>query len=221
MPQIVRKNQKIFGSTAGPTDIGQFGSLAAASPAYSTDPDVIQALSNYLDGWLSAVVGDNSPAIEDMNALCYLFAYQLSYLLQSGVPEWNASTTYYIGNLVRNSSGVIYRSLTDDNLNNALTDNTNWSLPGAPLRAITTSDNVLSTDKVVRATHTGGSISVTLPSVANVPVGWTVSIKNRSSDGSNLVIVGTIDGASNLTIGSTPTFDSVTLCNNGTDYDLI
>lgn len=131
MPKIDRKNAKIFGSTAGPTQIGQFGSLAAGSVAYSTDPETIQALSNYLGGWFEAVVGANSPAIEDMNALCYLFAYQIAYGFQSGVPEWDDATTYYIGDIAR-SGNSLYQSLTDDNLNNAVTSETNWRLIDAP-----------------------------------------------------------------------------------------
>lgn len=125
MAKIDRKTQKVFASSAPSTEIGKFGSLAAGSPTTSTDPDVIQALSNYLGGWFDAVVGSNSPAIEDMNGLCYLFAYQLAYIFQAGIAEWDSGTTYYIGSLA-NSAGKIYVSLVDDNLNNAVTDTTKW-----------------------------------------------------------------------------------------------
>ena len=54
-----------------------------------------------------------------------LYGYQLAYLMQEGVPEWNADTTYYIGSIVNDGLGNCYRSLTDSNLNNALTDTTN------------------------------------------------------------------------------------------------
>lgn len=125
MAKIQRALMKIFGSNAGPNQIEQFGSLAAGSPVYTTDPEEIQNLANYLTGWFAGVVGSNSPAIEDMNALCYLFAYQLSYLFQSGVAEWNDETTYYIGSIVQ-ANNFLYLSLTDDNLNNAVTDLTKW-----------------------------------------------------------------------------------------------
>lgn len=128
MAKIVRKPQKIFGSTAGLNQIAQFGSLAAAAPAFTTDPTVIQALSNYLDGWFSAVIGSNSPTIEDMNALFYLFAYQLSYVMQEGVPEWDSATTYYKGSLAQDGASILYISLTDNNLNNALTSSANWQV---------------------------------------------------------------------------------------------
>ena len=59
MAKILRKYQKIFGgsSAAAPSGIfAKFGSLAAASPAYSSDPAVIQALADQL----SPLVGNNT-----------------------------------------------------------------------------------------------------------------------------------------------------------------
>ena len=125
MSKILRKTAQIFGSNAGPNQLAKFGSLAAGSPTFSTDPAVIQALSNYLTGWFGAIIGANSPAIEDMNALCFLFAYQLAYGFQAGVAEWDSGTTYYTGSMV-NSGGQLYVSLTDNNLNNAITSVANW-----------------------------------------------------------------------------------------------
>ncbi|PMZ30506.1 hypothetical protein C1X25_36230, partial [Pseudomonas sp. GW247-3R2A] len=85
---------------------------AAGSPVISSDPTVIQSLSNWLTGWFGAVVGGNSPAIEDMNAVCFVYAYQLAYLMQQGIPEYDSGTTYFTGSLCT-SGGVIYRSLQD------------------------------------------------------------------------------------------------------------
>jgi hypothetical protein len=133
MSKILRKAAKIFGSTSGFQEIAEFGSLAAASPLFTTDPDVIQSLSNYLEGWFSAVLGGNSPAIEDMNALCYLYAYQIAYIMQAGTAEWNAGTTYYTGSFAQ-VSGVIYMSRVDTNLNNPPAgDNTNWKVVGGEI----------------------------------------------------------------------------------------
>lgn len=127
MAKITRKVMKIFGVNAGPNQIGKFGSLAAGTPEYTMDPDEVQELGNYLTGWYGGVVGANSPALQDQNALHYLYAYQLAYLFQSGIPEWNAETTYYIGSYATNSSGDIFMSIADDNTNNALTSTANWS----------------------------------------------------------------------------------------------
>ena len=131
MSKILRKTAKIFGINAGTNQIAEFGSFAAGSPAYTTDPAVIQTLSNYLSGWFSAIVGSNSPAIEDMNALCYLFAYQIAYCMQEGVPEYDSGTTYYIGSLC-SSGGTLYVSLTNSNLGNAVTSGANWASPPLP-----------------------------------------------------------------------------------------
>lgn len=130
MAKIIRKLAKIFGSTSGLNQIAEFGSLAAGSPAFTIDPDVIQALPNYLGGWFQAVIGANSPAIEDMNALCYLYAYQIAYLMQQGVAEYNTATPYFIGSIV-NSGGQLYASLTDNNTGNPLSSATNWISVGS------------------------------------------------------------------------------------------
>lgn len=125
MSKLTRKTQSVFGASAGTDQISQFGSLVAGSPAYTTDPAVIQALAQYADGWFSAVLNGNAPTIEDTNALHYLETYQLAYLMQAGVAEYDAATTYYIGSICQ-SAGVLYTSLTNSNINNALTSLTNW-----------------------------------------------------------------------------------------------
>lgn len=222
MSRIVRKLQKIFGSGAGPTEIAQYGSLAAGTPAYSTDPEVIQSLSNYLDGWFGAVIGGNSPAIEDVNALDYLFAYQLSYLLQAGVPEWNTLTEYFIGQTAADGSGNLYFSLTDNNLGNALTNTTKWALVGSRVRTITAAETLLSNDGTVRMSGAVGYNAI-LPPGASVPVGKKLTVKNVSASGVDMTVSSTdlIDGAASLTIGSSPTLESATMQWNGTSWDII
>lgn len=136
MSKIVRKTQLQFGGSAGagPGGIGQFGSLAAAAPAFSLDPAVIQALSNYLGGWSQAVVANNAFATEDRNAIDYLYAYQLGYVLQQGVAEWDAGTTYYKGSLASSpAGGLLYASLVDTNLNHALSDQSRWKAVNGPV----------------------------------------------------------------------------------------
>lgn len=125
MANLARKIMKIFGSNAGTNQRGVFGSLAAGSTAYSTDPETIQSLSQWEDGWFSAVMGNNSPAIQDMNALQFVFAYQLAYLFQKGIPEWNTDTEYYTGSFCQ-VGGIIYKSLQDANQGNAVTDVAYW-----------------------------------------------------------------------------------------------
>lgn len=126
MAKITRKSQKIFGGDLTASgNIGVFGSLKAGSPSYSTDPATIQS-SHYNLGWADAVVANNAPALQDMNALFYVDTYQLAYLMQTGIAEWDAGTTYYIGSWCLDSVGTPYCSIVDTNLNNAVTDTTKW-----------------------------------------------------------------------------------------------
>ncbi len=220
MAKIARKNQKQFGSTAGVNQIGIFGSFAAGSPAYTTDPETVQSLSNYLDGWFSGVLGDNSPAMEDMNALFFLAMYQLAYLFQAGVPEWNALTTYYIGSLV-NVAGVEYVSLTDANLNNATTDQTNWAAKGSRFQTKTTTYTATLTDNFLRGDTTSGAFTITLPAAAT-SVAKQYNIKNVGVAGFNLTVKGNasenIDGSNTQVLAG---LDSIALFCNGTSWDVI
>lgn len=131
MSKLTRKDQKIFGETAGGESISVFGSLAANNPAYSTDPDQIQS-AEYSGGWESAVIGQASPAMEDRNALDYLYSRQLGYLYQQGIAEYSATQTYYKGSIVSSFDAdagnlLLYYSLIDDNTGNALDDDTKWA----------------------------------------------------------------------------------------------
>lgn len=125
MPAIDRKTQKIFGSDLTPSgNVAVWGSLAAASPSYSSDPATIQS-TRWLNGFNDAVVGNRSPALEDLNGLMLVITQQIAYMLQSGVPEWDAGTTYYTNQFVR-SGADLYLSRTDDNVGNAVTSTVNW-----------------------------------------------------------------------------------------------
>ena len=117
--KIQRKLMRIFGKDSGLNQRSIFGSLASGLGAFSTDPEVIQSNGNYLGGWFSSVLGGNSPAIEDMNSLHFLYAYQLAYLMQAGIAEWDVDTEYFTGSLV-SSAGRVYESLIDNNLSNAV-----------------------------------------------------------------------------------------------------
>jgi len=119
MANITRKHHKIFASSA--TNNGQFGSAQLGTKINSNDPDVIQALSAYDQGWNSATTGGTElPTLEEMQGLQYNNSYQIAYLLQKGIPEWNTSTDYYIGDIAREIAGTkFYKSITDNNIGNA------------------------------------------------------------------------------------------------------
>lgn len=135
MPSLARKTQKLFGGNfaASPSGVlAQFGSLAAAAPIYSADPAVIQALSAFLNGWSAATIPIGSPPQpvppeQDFNALFYLVTYQLQYILDRGVPEYDSGTTYGQYSFCQ-VNGHIYRSNVNNNTgNNPPSSPTQWT----------------------------------------------------------------------------------------------
>lgn len=222
MSKITRKAAKIFGSTAGANQIAQFGSLAAAAPVYSTDPDTIQNLSNWLAGWYEAVVGSNSPAIQDMNAFCYVVAYQAAYILQAGVGEYSATTTYYIDSYV-NYSGRLYVSIADDNVGNAVTDKTKWRVAGSTVVSKTLSDTGYTAviGNVVLWNASGGACIQNLPAAASSFCGQ-ITITKKKTDISIDAITITPNGADlidgDATLVLTEPGQSATLISDGTGW---
>ena len=133
MPRITRKQQKVFAENA--TNNGVFGSLQANDPTTSSDPDTIQGRSAFANGWNDATYSSELlPPLEEFQAIQYVVTRQLAYLLQEGVPEWDSSTTYYKGNIVKVVSGAnytLYESIIDSNTGNLTSDETKWSVCGA------------------------------------------------------------------------------------------
>lgn len=114
MAGLVRKALIPFGD-AGPTSsFGQFGSKTAGTPQTSQDPTVIQQLAAWQQGWQNAIVsGDKAAYLEDMNGWCFVHSYEVAYIFQSGIPEWDASTLYFNGSVVQTmASGQQFRSLS-------------------------------------------------------------------------------------------------------------
>lgn len=112
MSQLTRKLFKLFcaNKVSTPTDnIGVFGSKKAGSSAWSSDPDTIQS-AHYLNGWTDAVVSNQAPCMDDMNALQYVFSYMIKYLYQTGVPEWLSTEEYYQYSFVR-YNGFVWMSI--------------------------------------------------------------------------------------------------------------
>ncbi len=106
MAGLTRKTAIAFGLQGSTSNFGQFGSKQAGSPQTSQDPAIIQQLAAWGDGWTSAVVsGDKAAYIEDMNGFCLVDSYQITYLFQMGIPEWDANTLYFTGSVVQGAAG--------------------------------------------------------------------------------------------------------------------
>jgi len=128
MANLTRKNQKVFAENA--VNNGQFGSLQDTTKVLTQDLDVLQANSAYELGWNNATIsGEKLPALEEFQSLNYINTSQIAYLLNKGIPEWVADAEYYIGDIQREVAGTkIYKSTTNNNIGNILTNITHWAL---------------------------------------------------------------------------------------------
>ena len=128
--KITRKTASIFGGslTAAPDGIEAFGTTANGGAVYTIDPAVIQ--NNYwLEGWQGAAK-NNYPVLEDLNAVDYVNSYQLAYLLQQGIAEWDSGTYYFI-NSICSYNGEVYISTQNSNLNNNPSSSSGyWQITG-------------------------------------------------------------------------------------------
>lgn len=122
MAKIVRYNGNLvpFASSSLGTERTLFGEVTQADDITS------QFTADFLRGW--GIVGpSDQPTLQDFNAVSYTHGQILSYLHQTGVPEYNATQEYYIGSIT-NVSGVIYRSLVNANVgNNPETSPASWT----------------------------------------------------------------------------------------------
>ncbi len=128
MAKLERKNVKIFSSTPNnATQVTSFLTAMDETPNPSSDPDVIQN-ANYTKGWLAK--GDEDlPQAEDLNGVIYTESYKIAYLYQQGIAEWIVTQKYFENSFCQ-VAGVLYQSLTDNNIGNDPTtdDGTNWKI---------------------------------------------------------------------------------------------
>lgn len=133
--RITRKTAKIFASNAGGSGVAEFGSTANGTTVYTTDPDVIQS-SEFEEGLAGGIIAGSKrlPVYEEINGVYYVGTRQIAYLLQEGIPEWDAGTEYFAKSIVRKSGTYeLYGSVGNNNQNNALpsaVSNGNWTYLG-------------------------------------------------------------------------------------------
>ena len=146
MATLKRQTAKLFAGNADVTDLGDFGSAKGGNPtnptapSIDTDPSIEQQIqtATYETGWTDAVVtSKNFPPIEEVNGVLRTISYQACYLLQEGIPTWDANTEYSATSIVKSINGnelEFYLSLEDNNIGNQINDNTKW------IKAIITGD---------------------------------------------------------------------------------
>lgn len=135
MAKLIRKTQKILGSTGGANAISAFGTaqniLSGGSPTYTSDVAEIQN-ANFETGWSSAIPDNYNPFREDFNAVGNVATRQLAYLYETGTPEYDPETNYCLGAdckyMLGNGNYQIFQSLKNDNKGNSLSDTTSWIL---------------------------------------------------------------------------------------------
>lgn len=126
MARIPRKLLKIFARDA--SNNGVFGSAADNTKILSNDVETIQSKPAWLTGWIDAVIGTRKfPTLEEFQSCNYVNTSQIAYILQEGIPEWDSQTEYFQKSIVKKSGTYeIYGSITDANIGNLLSDDTNW-----------------------------------------------------------------------------------------------
>ena len=132
MAKIPRITQKIFAENAGSNEVTAFGTAKNGDDAeYTKDVSKIQT-ETFTQGWEPALLTDDAPFMEDMNAVLLALSQQIAYLFQEGNAEWDNQTTYYKFSIVKkviNEELKLFYSLTDDNIGNDPeqdTSSTNW-----------------------------------------------------------------------------------------------
>lgn len=196
MARIARSTQKIFADNA--SNNGVFGSARAGTFLTSNDVEALQALSAWDNGWSDATIsGDLLPTLEEMQGIQYVATSQIAYLLQQGIPEWDAGTTYFEKNIViKAGTYELYGSLVDDNLNNAVSDATKWvSLGVAGGGGVPTISGIGDAGKAIVVNSTGTAYILdnssqfttgdTLYSYAAAKTGWVLASGGTIGDASS------------------------------------
>ena len=104
MTQYQRITGKVFGGNATATgndpQIAQFGSAQANTFVGTTDPETIQSLPAWGQGWIGAVTPETQyPPLPEMTGAMKVLSHQICGILQQGVSTWDSGTIYYTGNL--------------------------------------------------------------------------------------------------------------------------
>jgi len=132
MTPLTRVTGRVFGINAPLDEIGVFGSAKAQNPTNSKSVAEIQGLPAYLEGWGSGIIStENFPPMEEVTGVLNTISYQACYLLQEGVPVYDANTEYSNTSIVKNISGNVlqfYISKINGNQNRPLTDTDAWQL---------------------------------------------------------------------------------------------
>jgi hypothetical protein len=212
MTKIANYVQSIFAGSIPPTNVlSIFGALKAGnnpSSSYSSNIETLQSLAAWDEGLVSAMINLYNPALQDINTLFHVPSNFIAYCKQAGLPEWKANITYYMGSLVSDGLGSIYRSLVDTNLNQPFTDATKWFMVDSiKVTEIAGPYTALNTDYFIRWSTIDTSADpaeklIKLPMPSASLIGRRYLVRNVSGASYNLTIEA-FDGSSIFNGGAT------------------
>lgn len=213
MAGIPRATQVVFGSTG---NVGTDGFGAAANGnigtevASSSDVPTIQTGTSgaWAAGWLAATLGASKfPALEDMNAVFYVLTTQLAYLFERGMAEYDAGTTYNIGDICKGvGTSNIYKSIADSNTGQSLGNASYWLLCG-DLTALSAGNVPVPAEQTItggnhtfgsgdnglftKRSNSGTAMADTLPGTSGaLSNGWFGFVNNVDATGVDVIGVG-------------------------------
>ena len=152
---LKRVTGAVFAGNAALTNLGEFGSAAdgqginPTNPVDPTDPSIEEQIQTtaYEEGWTEAVVtSKNFPPVEEVNGVLRTISYQACYLLQEGIPVWDANTEYSNTSIVKVINGdqldfYLSKQTQSGNIPQA-DDGTNW------VKAIITGDREIGVPQI-------------------------------------------------------------------------
>lgn len=119
--------------------------------------------ADYFRGWGADTSPNQPPFMKDFNAAMFTATQFIAYLMQSGIPEYNAGQTYYTGGMA-SSNGTIYVSQSDNNTNNLLTDPVHW-------KKLLTDELALKQDNLVSGVDIKSINGLSILNAGNVNIG--------------------------------------------------
>lgn len=223
MANLGFKLLKLFAADA--LNNGQFGSAQLGTKVLSDDPDVLQALPAWENGWLAAVIsGQRLPTLEEMQAVQFVLSYGVTGQQQWGIWPWSAEQTYGTGSIT-NVGGVLYKSLQDDNTNNAPDSSPLWweEIGGSELTvwggtAGGTANALTLTPDPALTSYAAGNFYYFLSSAANTS--GTVTIDVSALGTKNVKKIGAT-GKTDLAVGDIQSGVIVGIVYDGTDFVIV
>lgn len=210
---------KLYSYLAGTTTLQ--ATYANATGTANANPVVLDSAGR-ADVWLDPTLAYKI-VLQDANGV-QIYSEDNIQVTTSGISVWNANQVYSQGDLVQDASGqgLLYVSLTNNNVNQPLTNVSAWRVFAGNVRTVSTATTLSVTDDLVRSNSTAGNLTHTLPACASTPSGKRITIKDVGTGGNLTTVQGsgtdTVDG-NIIYIPSLPQNGAVTVTNNGTSWD--